>query len=139
VVFGFARSGPSQSKDLRYISDVSQVQALQASLNQSLSTTLNVYGHPTALLAEAGIPPLYITQNLQRAQLRFRALLSPCHYSTFSLETLAAFTATCAPQNTRNPHADCSMSCGDGISHSLAGVYSVSFGWPVVRTTGRQE
>ena len=38
----------------------------------SLSTTLHVYCHPTALLAEAGILPLYITQNLQLAQLRFR-------------------------------------------------------------------
>ena len=77
MVFGFARSGHSQSKDLRYISDVSQVQALQASLNQSLSTTLHVYGHPTVLLAEAGIPPLYINQNLQLAQLRFRLHSSP--------------------------------------------------------------
>ena len=57
---------------LRYISDASQVQALQASLNRSLSTTLHVYGHPTALLAEAGIPPLYITQHLQLAQLRLK-------------------------------------------------------------------
>jgi len=61
----------------RYISDASQVQALQASLSQSLSTSLHVYGHPTALLAEAGIPPLYITQNLQLAQLRFRLHSSP--------------------------------------------------------------
>jgi len=62
---------------LRYISDASQLQALQASLNRSLSTTLHVYGHPTALLAETGIPPLYITQNLQLAQLRFRLHSSP--------------------------------------------------------------
>jgi len=62
---------------LRYISAASQVQALQASLNRSLSTTLHVYGHPTALLAEAGVPPLYITQNLQLAQLRFRLHSSP--------------------------------------------------------------
>jgi len=52
---------------LRYISDASQLQALQASLNRSLSTTLHVNGHSTALLAEAGIPPLYIAQNLQLA------------------------------------------------------------------------
>ena len=62
---------------LRYISDASQLQALQASLNRSLSTTLHVYGHPTALLAETGIPPLYITQKLQLAQLRFRLHFSP--------------------------------------------------------------
>jgi len=62
---------------LRYISDASQLQALQASLNRSLSTTLHVYGHPTALLAEAGTPPLYITQNLHFAQLRFRLHSSP--------------------------------------------------------------
>jgi len=62
---------------LRYVSDASQVQVLQASLNRSLSTTLHVYGHPTALLAEAGIHPLYITQNLQFAQLRFRLHSSP--------------------------------------------------------------
>jgi len=53
------------------------LQALQASLNRSLSTTLHVYGHPTALLAEAVIPPLYIMQNLQLAQLRFRLHSSP--------------------------------------------------------------
>ena len=62
---------------LRYISDASQLQVLQASLDRSLSTTLHVYGHPTTLLAEAGIPPLYITQNLQLAQLRFRLHSSP--------------------------------------------------------------
>ena len=62
---------------LGYISDASQVQTLQASLNRSLSTTLHVYGHPTALLAETGILPLYITQNLQLALLRFRLHSSP--------------------------------------------------------------
>jgi len=40
---------------LRYISDASQVQTLQATLSRSLSTTLHVYGHPTALLADTGI------------------------------------------------------------------------------------
>ena len=62
---------------LRYISEESQIQTLQASLNRSLSTTLHVYGYPTALLAEAGIPPLHITQNLQLAQLRFIMSSSP--------------------------------------------------------------
>ena len=62
---------------LRYISEESQIKTLQASLNRSLSTTIHVYGYPTALLAEAGIPPLYITQNLQLAQLRFRLSSSP--------------------------------------------------------------
>ena len=62
---------------LRYISNASQLQALQASLNRSFVTTLYAYGHPTALLAETGIPPLYITQNLQLAQLRFRLHSSP--------------------------------------------------------------
>jgi len=62
---------------LRYNSDASQVQTLQATLNRSLSTTLHVYGHPTALLADTGISPLYITQNLQLAQFRFRLHSSP--------------------------------------------------------------
>ena len=62
---------------LRYISDETQVKTLQASLNKSLSTTMHVYGHPTALLSDTGIPPLYITQNLQLAQLRFRLYSSP--------------------------------------------------------------
>jgi len=62
---------------LRYISDASQVQTLQATLNRSLSTTLHVYGHPTALLAETGTSPLYVTQNLQLAQFRFRLHSSP--------------------------------------------------------------
>jgi len=62
---------------LRYISAALQVQTLQATLNRSLSTTLHVYGHPTALLADTGIPPLYITQNLQLAQFRFRLHSSP--------------------------------------------------------------
>jgi len=47
---------------LRYMSDASQVQALQSNLNRSLSTTIHVYGHPTALLAEAGIPLLHYTE-----------------------------------------------------------------------------
>jgi len=38
---------------------------------------MHVYGHPTALLSDTGIPPLYITQNLQLAQLRFRLDSSP--------------------------------------------------------------
>ena len=62
---------------LCYISDEAHVQTLQASLNTSLSTTLHVYGHPTALLVDTGIPPLYIIQNLQLAQLRFRLFSSP--------------------------------------------------------------
>jgi len=62
---------------LRFISDASQVQTLQATRNRSLSTTLHVYGHPTALLADTGIPPLYITQNLQLVQFRFRLHSSP--------------------------------------------------------------
>ena len=33
---------------------------------------MHVYGHPTTLLSETGIPPLFLTQNLQLAQLRFR-------------------------------------------------------------------
>ena len=57
---------------LRYISDESQVQTLQASLNRSLNNTLHIYGHLTALHTETGIPPLYITQNLQLARLWFR-------------------------------------------------------------------
>jgi len=62
---------------LRYISDETQLKTLQASLNKSLNTTMHVYGHPTALLSETGIPPPYITQNLQLAQLRFRLYSSP--------------------------------------------------------------
>jgi len=50
---------------LWYIHSDSQIQKLQACLNQSLSSTLHVYGHATALLAEVGIPTLHITQNLQ--------------------------------------------------------------------------
>ena len=57
---------------IRYIHSETQVTKLQAHLNRSLSTTLHVYGHATALLAETGIPPLHITQKLQLAQLRYR-------------------------------------------------------------------
>jgi len=57
---------------LRYIHSDSQIQKLQACLNRSRSSTLHVYGHATALLAEVGIPPLHITQNLQLAQFRYR-------------------------------------------------------------------
>jgi len=57
---------------LQYIHLDSQIQKLQACLNRSLSSTLHVYGHATALLAEVGIPPLHITQNLQLAQFRYR-------------------------------------------------------------------
>jgi len=45
--------------------------------SQSLSTTLHVYGQPADLLADTGIPPLYITQNLQLAQFRSRLHSSP--------------------------------------------------------------
>jgi len=62
---------------LRYILDETQLMTLQASLNKSLSTTIHVYGHPMTLLSETGIPPLYITQNLQLTQLRFRLYSSP--------------------------------------------------------------
>jgi len=62
---------------LRYISDETQVKTLQASLNKSLSTTMHVYGHPTALISDTVIPPLYITQNLQLAQFRFRLYSFP--------------------------------------------------------------
>jgi len=72
---------------LRYISDASQVQTLQATLNRSLSTTLHVYEHPTPLLAGTGIPALYITQNLQLAQFRFRL---HC-YESSPLDTMQHF------------------------------------------------
>jgi len=49
---------------LRYIHSDSQIQKLKACLNLSLSSTLHVYGHATALLAEVGICPLHITQSL---------------------------------------------------------------------------
>jgi len=62
---------------LRYLSDETQLKTLQASLNKSLSTTMHVYGHLTALLSETGITPLYITQNLQLAHFRFRLYSSP--------------------------------------------------------------
>ena len=65
------------TENLRYISAASQVQTLQATLNRSLSTTLHVYGHPTALLADTSIPPPYITQNQQLAKFRFRLHSSP--------------------------------------------------------------
>jgi len=56
---------------LQYIHSDSQMQKQQACLNRSLSSTLHVYSHATALLAEAGIPPLHITQNLQLASFRY--------------------------------------------------------------------
>jgi len=62
---------------LLYISDETPLKTLQANLNKSLSTTMYVYGHPTALLSETGIPPLYITKQLQLAQRRFRLYSSP--------------------------------------------------------------
>ena len=68
---------PHFLQDLHYISDETQVMTLQASLNKSLSTTMHVYGHLTALLSDTGISPLYITKNLQLAQLRFRLYSSP--------------------------------------------------------------
>jgi len=57
---------------LSYIHSDSQIQKLQVCLNRSHSSMLHVYGHATALLAEVGIPPFHITQNLQLAQLRYR-------------------------------------------------------------------
>jgi len=57
---------------LRYIHSNSQIQKLQVCLNWSLSSTLHVYGHATALLAEVGIPHLHITQNLHLTHFRDR-------------------------------------------------------------------
>ena len=71
-----------------------QVKTLQASLNKSLCTAMHVYGHSTVLLSNTGIPPLYITQNLQLAQLGFRLyFLPPLHHPAFPLVLMAA-TAT---------------------------------------------
>jgi len=42
---------------LRYMHSDSQIQKLQACLNRSLSSTLHVYGHTTALLTEEAYPP----------------------------------------------------------------------------------
>jgi len=49
---------------VRYISDESQIQTLQASLNRLIGTTLHVHGNPTALHTETGIlsPPVHNTQ-----------------------------------------------------------------------------
>ena len=85
---------------LRYISDASQVQTLQATLNRSLSTTLHVYGHPTALLADTEITPLYITQNLQLAQFRFRLHSSPLDTIQHSLWQLWQPLLQVVPLNT---------------------------------------
>jgi len=57
---------------LSYIHSDSQIQKLQVCLNRSHSSMLHVYGHATAVLAEVGIPPFHITQNLQLAQLGYR-------------------------------------------------------------------
>ena len=62
---------------LRYFRTDDQIQRLQVSLNQSLSSTLRVDGHYLALLADTGVPPLLITQRLQLAQLRYRVSQSP--------------------------------------------------------------
>jgi len=70
---------------LRYIHSDSQIQKLQACLNRSLSSTLHIYGHATALLAEVGIPPLHITQNPQLAQLRYRLSTNKNNIMTHTL------------------------------------------------------
>ena len=102
---------------LRYISAASQVQTLQATLNRSLSTTLHVYGHPTALLADTGFPPLYITQNLQLAQFRFRlhCTLFSTFYGTCGSPVYKwcnwTHLKTASNGTTCRPHADCNLSC----------------------------
>ena len=75
---------------LRYLCSEDQIQQLQVSLNQSLSSNLRVGGHAQALLADTGVPPttkylfhhknillLHITQRLQLAQMRYRVSHSP--------------------------------------------------------------
>jgi len=70
---------------LGYISDKSHVQTLQVSLNRTLSITLHVYEYLTAVPAKTSITPLYITQNLQLAQLSFRLhSFPPTLFSTYS-------------------------------------------------------
>jgi len=56
---------------LRYVSDASQVQTLQASLHRSLSTTLYVYGHPPRYFLRQVFPPFTLprTCNLLNSDL----------------------------------------------------------------------
>ena len=62
---------PHFLQNLRYIHRESDLAKMQTSLNKSLARTLHVYGHHTALLADAGIPPLYLTRMVHLAQLHF--------------------------------------------------------------------
>jgi len=85
---------PHFLQNLRYIHRESDLAKMQTSLNKSLARTLHVYGHHTALLADTGIPPLYLTRMVHLAQLHFR--LSKTHTLTipgllFSRSTSSTF------------------------------------------------
>jgi len=62
---------PHLLQNLRYLTE-NQVDSLEVTLKSSLKRTLHVYGHPVALCANMGVPPLRLTQQVQLAQLRFR-------------------------------------------------------------------
>ena len=59
-------------QNLRYIQSTTDVTKLQTSLNLSLARVLHVYGDHTALLADAGVPPLNLIQYTYLAQFHFR-------------------------------------------------------------------
>ena len=63
---------PHFLQNLRYIQSTTDVTKLQTSLNLSLARALHVYGDHTALLADAGVPPLYLIQYTHLAQFHFR-------------------------------------------------------------------
>ena len=59
-------------------------------------------------------PPVHNTEHATCATQIWTVFCPTCHYSTFSLATMAASVATCALVHNRNPYAHCNMPRGHG-------------------------
>jgi len=81
----------------RYIQSTTDVTKLQTSVNLSLARALHVYGDHTALLADAGVPPLNLIQYTHLAQFHFR--LTKAHSDTLPATLFKTFNKSLALNN----------------------------------------
>ena len=84
-------------QNLRYIQSTTDVTKLQTSLHLSLARALYVYGDHTALLADAGVPPLNLIQYTHLSQFHF--LLTEVHSDTLPATLFKTFNKTPALNN----------------------------------------
>ena len=85
---------------------------------------------PPRYLLRQEFPSLHYTE-LATCTTQTECAPPPLPLSNISLATLAAFIASCAPQHTRNTHADCSMPRGNGrVTVTLFPLCLKTWIWP---------